>query len=295
MTREIALLVNPTSGGGNGLRILDPVVQRLRDGGAQVRVVSGRDAAEAADLARTAVADRPDAVVALGGDGLVHLAVQALAGTGVPLGIVPAGTANDLARVLGIPRGDPVRAAGAVLTGAVRRIDAGRCGDRWFANVVSCGLDAAVSDRVARLHRLRGRARYLAALAVELPRSGRVPFALELDGREWRTDALLVAIGNASTYGAGMRICPGARLDDGMLDVVVADVSRAEVAGVFPLVYGGWHLRYPGVTVRRARTVSVSTPDYSTAHTAYAAGEPLASLPLTCEAVPGALDVLVPA
>lgn len=290
MAREIALLVNPTSGQGRGLRTLGPVADRLRDGGARVRIVTGRDAAEAADLALAVVAEGPDALVALGGDGLVHLAVQAVGGTGIPLGIVPAGTANDLARVLGIPLGDPVRAASVVLTGSVRTVDAGRCGERWFANVVSCGLDAVVSERVTRSHRLRGHARYLAALAAELPGFRPVPFVLELDGQEWRTDAMIVAIGNSSTYGTGMRICPDARLDDGLLDVVVLDVSRVEVAGLFPLVYGGWHLRYPGVTARRARTVSIAAPGL----TAYTAGERLAPLPLTCEAVPGALNVLVP-
>lgn len=290
MARDIALVVNPTAGNGAGLRVLASVAARLRDGGAWVRVVAGSDAAQAADLARAAVSQRPDAVVAVGGDGLVHLTVQALAGSGVPLGIVPAGTANDLARVLGIPRDDPVHAADVVLAGHTRTVDAGRCGDQWFANVVSCGFDAVVSERAAGFRRLPGHARYLAALAAELPRFRPVRFDLELDGRAWRTDAMFVAVGNSSTYGTGMRICPDARLDDGLLDVVALDVSRAEVAALFPLVYGGWHLRYPGVSVRRARTVSIAAPGL----TAYAAGEQLAPLPLTCAAVPGALEVLVP-
>ncbi|MQA86555.1 MAG: YegS/Rv2252/BmrU family lipid kinase [Streptosporangiales bacterium] len=290
MARRVDLLVNPTSGGGRGLRVLGPAVERLRDGGAEVRVVQGRDAAEAADLARAAVADRPDALVALGGDGLIHLAVQALAETGIPLGIVPAGTANDLARVLGIPLGDPPRAVDVILGGVTRAIDAGRCGDQWFSNVVSCGLDAVVSERAGRLHRIPGHVRYLAALAAELPKFRPVPFTLELDGEEWRTDAMLVAVGNSSTYGTGMRICPDAQLDDGLLDVVVLHVSRVEVACLFPLVYRGWHLRYPRVTARRARTVSIAAPGL----TAYTAGERLAGLPLTCEAVQGALRVFVP-
>lgn len=314
MASRIALLVNPASGNGRALRAMDSVADRFRQAGVHVDLLCGRDADESARLAREAVSGRPDALVAFGGDGLVHLAVQAVAGSDVPLGVLPGGSANDLARVLGIPLGDPIRAAEVVLAGHSRRIDAGRCGETWFANVVSCGLDAAVSERAIALPRLPGSVRYLAALAAELPRFRPVRFTLELDGEEWQTTALFVAIGNASTYGTGMRICPHARLDDGLLDVVVVGVSRAEVAVLFPLVYGGWHLRYPRVAMRRARTVSVAgavagsvaesaggsatrpvgTAGPDSGLTAYTAGERLAKLPLTCEAVPGALRVIVP-
>ncbi|NUR87969.1 MAG: sphingosine kinase, partial [Nonomuraea sp.] len=110
MAPHLALLINPAARGGRSVSQLEPVVRRLRAGGAEVIVIFGDSAADALDKACTAVAERPDALVAFGGDGLVHLAVQAVAGTDVPLGVIPAGTGNDIADALGIPRND-LRAA----------------------------------------------------------------------------------------------------------------------------------------------------------------------------------------
>ncbi|MGH3320420.1 MAG: diacylglycerol/lipid kinase family protein [Streptosporangiaceae bacterium] len=290
MARDIVLLVNPIAGGTRGLRVLAPVVDRLADGGARIRVLHGHGQKDSRDLAYAAVSERPDALVIVGGDGLVHLALQAAVDTEVPVGIVPAGGGNDIARVLGVPD-DPVAAAEIILDGVVRAMDAGRCGGEWFASVLCAGFDARVSARVNRMTRLHGRARYLAGLAAELKTFAPIPFAIELDGEEWRTEAMLVAVGNTSTYGAGMRVCPQARPDDGTFDVtVVGRVSRAELVRVFPLIYTGGHVRHPAVTTARARIVSLTAPGL----TAYADGEPAARLPVTCETVPGAWRVFVP-
>src|SRR5690606_39825603 len=123
---HLALLVNPAARGGRTLRLLEPVARRLRAGGAELSMIVGDDAADALDRACLAVAERPDALVAFGGDGLVHLAVQAVAGTDVPLGIIPAGTGNDIAAALGVPRKDPLAAARAVLRMKTRPVDAAR-------------------------------------------------------------------------------------------------------------------------------------------------------------------------
>ena len=125
---EIALLTNPTAGGGKGARYRDAALQRLRDSGLVVRNLEGRDADEAADLARASVADGVEALVLCGGDGLVHLGVQAVAGTGIPLGIIPAGTGNDVARYLDLPRKDPVAAADRVVARRTRTLDLARSG-----------------------------------------------------------------------------------------------------------------------------------------------------------------------
>lgn len=291
MARKIALLVNPACGGHRGLRLVAPVVDRLRAAGAQVRVLCGRDPADTDRLAREAVERRPDVLAVVGGDGVVNAAVQAVAGTKVAVGVIPAGTGNDVARSLGIPRDDHAAAADVVARGPVRTIDAVRCDGRWFAGVAGAGFDSMVTERANRMTRPRGQARYIAALAAELRVLRPWPFTLKLDGRTWQTEAVLVAVGNGVSYGGGMRICPNAALDDGMLDVtVVGPVSRRELVRFFPLVYQGRHLGHPAVTTLRARTVSLAGPDV----TAYADGEPFGPLPVTCEAVPSALHVLVP-
>ena len=123
MARDIALLTNPTAGRGRGGKARGAVLERLRGAGLSVRDLSGQDADEALDLARAAVAEGVESLVVLGGDGMVHLGVQAVAGTGTPLGIIPVGTGNDVARYFDLPRKDPVAAADRVIAGATRQVD----------------------------------------------------------------------------------------------------------------------------------------------------------------------------
>ncbi len=291
MVRDIALLVNPQAAQGGALRHLSPVAERLRAGGARVRVLHGRDPDEARKVAAEAVAERPDALVTLGGDGLVNLALQALAGSGVPLGIVPAGSGNDIARELGVPRRAPLAAVDVVLDGTVRTIDAGRCNGRYFASVVCCGFDSRVTERANRMRRLRGQARYAAAVAGELRVFRPLPFTIDVDGQRWETEAMMVAVGNTRAYGGGMQICPQACDDDGLLDLtIIGAVSRPGLVRAFPRVYRGSHLTHPAVATVRGREVTLTVSDV----TAYADGEPFGAAPITCEAVPGALRVLVP-
>ena len=292
MSRRVVLLVNPTAGKGRGVRLLAPVTERLRRGGLHVDVLVGHDAGEASHLLRAAVAldppARPDGVVSLGGDGLVHLAVQVLAGTGVPLGVVPAGTGNDVARALGIDRRDPAAAADLVVAGHTRESDLGRAGERWFAGVLGSGFDSMVNERANTMTWPRGRSRYNVAMVAELRTFRPVPYLLHLDGEAWETEAMLVAVGNGPSYGGGMRVCPDARLDDGLLDVtVLGPISKPEFLRVFPSVYRGTHVRHRAVTVRRARTVSLRAEGV----TAYADGERVVSLPVQVVAVPAALRV----
>jgi diacylglycerol kinase (ATP) len=288
---DIALVVNLTSGKGRGGAVRAAVEERLRAGGAKVRTVVGRDAEDASALTRSAVTDGVDAVVAVGGDGMGHLALQVVAGTETPLGIVPAGTGNDLATCLGIPQ-DPAKAAELVLGGTRRRIDAVRVGERWFGCVLGAGFDSAVNERANTLRWPRGPRRYDVAIAVELPRFKALPFRITLDGEVWETDAMLVAVGNAQSYGAGIRVTPDALLDDGLLDVcVLGPVSKLEFVRTLPKARTGEHVHHPAVTVRRAQTVTVDSPGL----VAYADGERMGPLPLTCECVAGAVQVFAPA
>ena len=290
---DIALVVNPTSGKGRGAAARAAVEERLRGRGAHVRTIVGDDADHARDLSHEAVTQGVDALVALGGDGMVHIALQAVAGTETPLGIVPAGTGNDLAATLGIPQRDPVAAADGILAGTLRRIDAVRTdAGRWFGCVLGAGFDSVVNERANTLRWPRGPMRYNVAIAAELPRFRAMPFVLTLDGEEWRTDAMLVAVGNAQSYGAGIRITPDAVIDDGLLDVfVLAPVSKLDFVRTLPKARTGSHTGHPAVTVRRAKTVTIDSPGV----VAYADGERMGPLPMTCECVPGAVRVFAPA
>jgi diacylglycerol kinase (ATP) len=285
------LLVNPTSGKGRGARLAEPVAERLRSLGASVDVVVGRDADEAYDKIRERAAAGVEAVVALGGDGLVNMALQVVAGTAVPLGVVPAGTGNDFARALGLSLTDPMAAVDHLARGPSRQVDLGRVGERWFGGVLGSGFDSMVNERANRMTWPRGRSRYNLAMLAELRTFRPVAFELVMDGEPWQTKAMLVAVGNSASYGGGMRVCPDASLEDGLLDVtVLGPISKAEFIRVFPSVYKGTHVRHRAVTVKRARVVSLSAFGV----TAYADGERLATLPVACEAMPKALHVLAP-
>ena len=267
------------------------MVERLRAGGVLVEVLVGATADEAAELARRAVGEGLDTLVAVGGDGLVSLAQQAVAGTDVRLGIVPCGTGNDAARALGLPLGDPAGAVDVVLTGRTRVVDLGRVVGRTFLAVLSSGFDSRVNERANRMVWVRGPARYRVAMVAELGVFRPVPYRIGLDGELLELEAMLVAVGNGPSYGGGMRVCPGAALDDGLLEVtVVLPLAVGPFLRLFPSVYRGEHVRSPAVLTRRVRQVSLAADGM----TAYADGEPVGPLPVTVDVVPGALQVLVP-
>lgn len=297
---RVALLVNPTSGGGRGAGAGSTVSGQLTAAGIEIVDVSGTDAADARSKARTALDAGAAALVVVGGDGVVHLGANLVAGTDTPLGIVPAGTGNDIARALGLPI-DDLSAAGsgvvtAVAAGTTRTIDAARHvpddgGDAagWFVGVLGAGFDAKVNERANGWRWPKGPRKYDLAIARELPVFKPLPYVLELDGRTVTANAMLVAVGNGPSYGGGMLVCPDAELDDGLLDVMIVDkISKLEFLKVFPKVYTGAHKDHPAVSIHRARTVRLSTPGI----VAYADGERYTPLPLTCEVVPGALRVL---
>ena len=304
MTRRIALAVNPTAGRGRGAQAGAAVTARLVADGAQVTRITAADAEGLEARAREALADGTDTLVVVGGDGMVHLGVNVVAGTGCALGIVAAGTGNDIARGLGLRINDPDAAARDILAAieadTVREIDGALCagatgpspgGDRWFAGVLGAGFDALVNERANGWRWPRGHLRYDLAILRELPVLRPRDYIIELDGQIWDTAAVMVVIANGPAYGGGMRICPQAVMDDGLLDVlVVAPLSRTAFLRIYPSVYRGTHVQDPRVTVRRARRVSLQAAGIVT----YADGERLAPLPLTAEAVPGALRILVP-
>jgi diacylglycerol kinase (ATP) len=293
-TADVALLVNPTAGKGRATKVVASVAARLKQAGANVSILIGHDADDALALAQKAVADGVDAVVALGGDGMAHLAINAVAGTDTPLGIVPAGTGNDLASSLKLPTKDPVAATAVIadrlMNGTAWPMDAVRVGEKWFGCVLGAGYDSRVNDRANRMSWPHGRMRYNLAMVAELRVFKPIPFRLTLDDDEpWETEAMLVAVGNAKSYGAGMLICPDADLTDGLIDItVIGPISKPELLKTFPKVFKGTHVSHPAVTMRRAKVVTLEAPEV----TAYADGEYLADLPITCECVSGAVRIL---
>jgi diacylglycerol kinase (ATP) len=285
---DVALLTNPTSGKGRSGRAREIAVERFRRAGMKVRDLQGRDADEALDLARACIADGVGALVVVGGDGIVHLAVQAVAGTGIPLGIVPAGTGNDVARYFDLPRKNPAAAVDTVIAGSTRTVDLARSGTKYYVTVLSAGFDAIVNKRANEMTWPKGQMRYNLATVAELRTFQPLSYTLDLDGEPRQLDAMLVAVGNGPSFGGGLRITEGALLDDGMLDVVVIKpMSRAGLVRTYPKLFSGTHVTHPQYEHHLVRSVTVASPGI----TAYADGERFGDLPLTIECAPGALKV----
>jgi YegS/Rv2252/BmrU family lipid kinase len=289
---DVAVLVSPAAGRGGAAALAGNVLAAFRDAGLSPHLLPATTGDEGERQAAKAVAEGAGAVVAVGGDGTAHAALQAVAGTGTPLAVIPAGTGNDLVRALGVPP-RPVGAARAaaedLAAGTSRTFDAGRTGDRWWATVLCCGFDSAVSDRANRLRWPRGRRRYDVAVLAELARLRPRELTLTLDGEARTLPVTMVAVGNTPWYGSGMKVCPGADPTDGLFDVtVVGATTRLELVRTKPLLTSGTHVDHPSVSVFRAARVELACPGVTT----YADGEPVAPLPAVAECVPGALTVV---
>ncbi len=295
--KTVGLLVNPAAGHGKALAAAARARTRFAALGVTVRDLVGDDVAASRTLAHQAVADGVDALVVVGGDGMIHLALPAVVGTATPLGVIPAGTGNDQAREYGWPRKDPERAAEIVAAGNTRTVDVGVAvtadgRTSLFGSVLASGFDSLVSDRTNRMRWPHGRARYNVAMFAEFVNLRPLPFTLTFaDGRVVERDLLLVAAGNTRSYGGGMQITPGADPGDGLLDVTIGGAaSRRKVLAQLPDVYKGRHVDRAEVEVVRTAGLRVESPGI----TAYADGEYLGPLPVDVSLRPRALTLLVP-
>lgn len=296
-TRRLLVAINPAASFGRGRTVGPAVVQSLRGAGHGVTTLAEPSYEELRDSVRLALSTKPDALIVVGGDGMVSLATNLLAGTKIPLGIVPSGTGNDVSRGLGIPVGDTeaaVRYLLEALQHPPRVIDAGLARqtdgtETWFAGVLSAGFDAVVNERANLMRWPKGKSRYNLALLRELAVLKPLRYRLSLDGRAVETEAMLVSIGNGSSIGGGMRVTPDALFDDGEFDVlVVQPLSRLAFLRIFPRVFKGTHTSDPRATIYRVKRISLDAD----AVIAYADGERIGSLPLDVRVVPGALRVL---
>jgi len=296
--------INPTASFGRSRDVGPRVAALLAERGHAVTELVAGGFDELQTRVAEAVAGGPSALVVVGGDGMVSLGVSAVAGTTVPLGLVPSGTGNDMARGLGIPQHDPERAVEIVLDALhrpARIVDTGiatwRDADgvetaRRFGGVVSCGFDALVNERANRMRFPRGASRYTLSIAFELARLRPIAYRIEHDDGVLETEGMLVSVANNRFIGGGMEIAPQASIDDGMLDLfVVRRLSRARFVRLFPKVFRGEHVDEPEVTMLRTRRARVEAVGV----VGYADGERLGPLPVEVAVDPASLRLLAPA
>ncbi len=292
--RRVALVVNPRAGRGAGGRLCPGVRANFEARGIGCRVLHTAFPGHAIELVREALQAGNECVAVLGGDGTINEAVNGYLGAardGQALAFIPAGTGNDFAKMLGLGAGWRA-ACERIARGDRRRVDAGRCNGRFFANGIGAGFDAQVALEANGIRWLRGNAVYGAALARTLCFRYSAPrVRIAHDGGSYDGAITMLAAANGETYGGAFRLAPGADIADGRLDLMVAGrLSRAGILGFIPHAIRGTHVGRKGITFLRTRRVAVEADEPLVVH---ADGEIIerAARRLDIEVLPGALLV----
>ncbi len=287
-----AIVINPISGRGKGAAYGRRTMDFFDHHGIEYRMVTGASAEHTSRNLTTFLTNEKECagVVAVGGDGLVHLVLQHVANTSIPLAVIPAGTGNDFCRTLGWSLDNVEEILHKVIDKPWSRVDLGLVDGEWFGAILSTGFDSMVNERANKMKWPKGPSKYNVAIVLELlgfkPRS----YEMDIDGQKFTTKAMLIAIGNGRSYGGGMKVCPNADLSDDLLDVMVlSPISKLEFLRVFPKVYAGTHIKHPAVKILRGKRVSINSSAI-----AYADGERVGVLPVQTESVPSALLTWLP-
>ena len=291
MSRARALaIVNPAAGKGAGAKIAARLASELAAAGMSVDIVSTPGPGEAARLASHAVEDGYQRVIAVGGDGTANEVANGLVGTNVALGLYPIGSGNDFARALGYPR---KRSKVAAFLGSARerRIDVGEVNGRVFVNAAGVGIDGHVAERVVASSRVVGPTLgyfvgSIVSIATYRPRQMR----MRIDGAERAGRHLMVVAANGTHFGSGMRVAPDAKLDDGLLDIIVGgDLGRWPSLVALAKLYRGTHVDGRTILAFKARSLDV---DFDSPQPMQADGEASRADGLRIRVRPRSLTVL---
>lgn len=290
MSRRFLLLVNPSAGRGQALQRLPAAVAELERLGAPHRVVETSSIDHA--KAQAAIgAESGETVAALGGDGFLRPVAATLRRTGSALAILPAGRGNDFARVLGIPS-DPAAAARVAVDGRERTIDMAVVDGNPYLGIASFGFDSDANRLANEARLVRGNLVYLYAALRALASWRPSSFTVVVDGERHELTGYSVAIANSGCYGGGMRIAPGAALDDGQLDVVmIGQVPKLRFLASLGKVFKGTHVDEPSVQTARGEAVEVAA---DRPFEIYADGDPVGAVPARVRVDPHCLRVIVP-
>ena len=287
-----ALVINPVAGQGKGATVGTYVAGYLNSRGIKYEIIIGRSGLDQADSLQRFLDRNPDCsgVIAVGGDGLLHLVLQKITPAQVPLAVIPAGTGNDFVRTLGWSPDDVDAILQAVLSKNPQSVDLGLVDGEWFAAILSTGFDSIVNEKANTMSWPKGPMKYNVAIAIELPRFAPRQYEIVLDDRTISTQAMLIAVANGRSYGGGMLVCPHADIADGYFDVMVLHpVSKLEFIKVFPRVFKGTHITHPAVEIVRSKSVKISSDAV-----AYADGERIGQLPVSAQCISGALMTWLP-
>ncbi|HEV7784688.1 MAG TPA: diacylglycerol kinase family protein [Thermoanaerobaculia bacterium] len=284
-------LVNPASGRGTGRAHVDRIRVLASRHGAGLVVT--RKVSDLWEQARRAAEDGVERLLVAGGDGTMHHAIQGLAGSPCALGVIPLGTGNDFAGTLAVPP-ELEPAVERALNGEIRSIDLIRVGDSYSASYVGAGFDSEVTRYANEVKFLRGPLVYFYSVIHTLITFEPPRMRVVHDGGTFEGKVMFAVVNNLPRFGGGMRIAPDAKIDDGLLDlVIVKEVPKPVLLSIFPKVYTGKHVGHPAVQIVRTRRAEITI---DRAMTMYGGGESLrpvaAGEPVAVEVVPGGLRVV---
>jgi YegS/Rv2252/BmrU family lipid kinase len=286
----LTLIVNPSSAGGKSLKLLPQVEAALDARRAVFRVERTRSLEHGVELALRAI-ELGEIPVVVSGDGLLGAVGGAMAGSETPLGLIPGGRGNDLARALGIPS-EPEAAVKVVLGGHSRVIDVGEANGKRFLGIASIGFDSECNRLANETHFIRGNWVYAYSMMRTLIGWKPARFTLAVGDERKRISGYFVDVANNSVYGGGMYIAPEAKLDDGEFDVVsIGEGGKLRFLLGLKDVLKGEHLGKEEVSVFRTSRLDL---DASRPFPVYADGDHLTDLPVSLRVLPRCLSILVP-
>lgn len=290
---KILFLINPAAGKGGSIKIWREIKRKIDDAGLEYGYKFTAAPKDATHIAKAAAAEKIDILAVLGGDGTLQEAVNGLVGSETSLAILPAGTGNDFAKTLKIPK-DVGMMTKILLKPEKKRIDLLKCNEKYLINMAGTGFDAEVAANVNKKKCLKGELAYLSAILQTLAVYRPYDIEIIIDGVKTRENITLIAVGNGQYIGGGIHMLPNAQIDDGLLDIcVIKKTTKFEALLTLPQVYAGRHITHPKCRFFKGREVIINVMQNEPKVFSQVDGQVFSEKSLHISVVPEAISILV--